>query len=115
MNSIKRFVAFSLAVTMMLCAALPAASADMMSDAAEPPASTLFFERVGGALGSILGRALKTVTFTDEAGIKSSVVIFGYPSFTDFISRNTESFCANAMAVIKLIFNFVTQLVGLII
>lgn len=72
MNRIKRFVSFSLAVTLLFCAALPAASADQTNDAARPSASTLFFERVGGALGSVLGRALKTVTFTDEARIKKA-------------------------------------------
>ena len=48
-----------------------------------------------------------------EAGINAKKpVSYGYPSFTDFISRNTESFCANIMAFFKLIFNFFTQIIG---
>ncbi|MBQ4208596.1 MAG: hypothetical protein II621_09860 [Clostridia bacterium] len=48
-----------------------------------------------------------------EAGINpKSVVTFGYRDFTDFVGRNTESFCAEVMAVIKLVFNFFTQLIG---
>ncbi len=48
-----------------------------------------------------------------EAGINpKSIVTFGYRDATDFIGRNTESFCAEVMAVIKLVFNFFTQLIG---
>ncbi len=48
-----------------------------------------------------------------EAGINpKSVVTFGYRDFTDFIGRNTESFCADIMAVFKLVYNFFTQLIG---
>ena len=48
-----------------------------------------------------------------EAGINTNLpVTYGYPSATDFISRNTESFCADIMAFFKLLFNFFTQLVG---
>lgn len=50
-----------------------------------------------------------------EAGINAKKpVYFGYPSATDFIGRNTESFCANIMAFFKLLFNFFTQIFGLI-
>ncbi len=41
-------------------------------------------------------------------------VHFKYPNATDFIGRNTESFCADIMAFFKLVFNFFTQLFGLI-
>ena len=48
-----------------------------------------------------------------EAGINANLpVTYGYPSATDFIGRNTESFCANIMAFFKLIFNFFTQIFG---
>ena len=48
-----------------------------------------------------------------EAGINAKLpVTYGYPSATDFISRNTESFCADIMALFKLLFNFFTQIIG---
>ena len=48
-----------------------------------------------------------------ESGINpNSAVTFDYRDFTDFIGRNTESFCADIMALFKLIFNFFTQLIG---
>ena len=43
---------------------------------------------------------------------KNQPVRFGYPSFNDFIGRNTESFCANIMAFFKWAFNFFTQIFG---
>ena len=50
-----------------------------------------------------------------EAGIDTRLpVTYGYPSATDFVSRNTESFCANIMAVFKYVFNLVVQLIGLV-
>ncbi|MBR3552706.1 MAG: glycoside hydrolase family 3 protein [Clostridia bacterium] len=49
-----------------------------------------------------------------EAGINTRVPVwFGYPGVSDFIGRNTESFCANIMAVFKYAFNFVVQVIGL--
>ena len=48
-----------------------------------------------------------------EAEINTNLpVTYSYPSATDFISRNTESFCADIMAFFKLIFNFFTQVFG---
>lgn len=48
-----------------------------------------------------------------EANINTKLPVhFRYPSVTDFFSRNTESFCANAMAFLKWIFNFFVQIVG---
>ena len=48
-----------------------------------------------------------------EAGLNTCLpVTFGYPSATDFIGRNTESFCADIMAFFKLVFNFFTQIIG---
>ena len=50
-----------------------------------------------------------------EAGINPCIPVhYGYRDATDFIGRNTESFCANIMAVFKFIFNFFTQIIGLI-
>lgn len=49
-----------------------------------------------------------------EAYINTKIpVTYGYPSANDFISRNTESFCADIMAIFKLLFNFIVQLIGL--
>ena len=49
-----------------------------------------------------------------EAGVNVNLpVAYGYPSATDFFGRNTESFCADIMAIFKLLFNFFTQLFGL--
>lgn len=39
-------------------------------------------------------------------------VLWMYPNATDFIGRNTESFCAEVMAFFKLIFNFFAQVFG---
>ena len=51
-----------------------------------------------------------------EAGINAKrPVTYGYPSANDFIGRNTESFCANIMAFFKSIFNFLTQMFGLMV
>ena len=48
-----------------------------------------------------------------EADVNAKLpVTYGYPSANDFISRNTESFCADIMALFKLVFNFFTQLFG---
>ena len=48
-----------------------------------------------------------------EAGIDAGKAVrFRYPSVNDFFARNTESFCAVAMAVIKWLFNFFVQLLG---
>lgn len=48
-----------------------------------------------------------------EADINTWLPVrWDYPSATDFIGRNTESFCANIMAFFKLIFNFFTQVFG---
>ena len=50
-----------------------------------------------------------------EAGLNTSLPVrFDYPSATDFIGRNTESFCADIMAVFKWVFNFFTQILGLL-
>ena len=50
-----------------------------------------------------------------EAGINAKApVAFSYPSATDFIGRNTESFCARIMAFFKYLFNFFTQLFGML-
>ena len=50
-----------------------------------------------------------------EAGINAKLpVTYGYPGANDFIARNTESFCADIMALLKWIFNFFTQIFGLI-
>lgn len=49
-----------------------------------------------------------------EAGINAKApVTFSYPSATDFIGRNTESFCARIMAFFKYLFNFFTQIFGM--
>ena len=45
-----------------------------------------------------------------EAGLNTGIPVwYGYPSANDFFARNTESFCANIMALFKLFFNFFTQ------
>ena len=50
-----------------------------------------------------------------EAGINpNGIVRFSYPSVSDFFARNTESFCANIMAVFKWAFNFFVQLIALV-
>lgn len=50
-----------------------------------------------------------------EANINAKLPVrFDYPSATDFFSRNTESFCANIMAIFKLLFNFIVQLIALV-
>ncbi len=48
-----------------------------------------------------------------EAGLNTGIPVwYGYPSATDFISRNTERFCAEIMAFFKVLFNFFTQVFG---
>ena len=48
-----------------------------------------------------------------EAGLDTGrPVWYRYPGVSDFFARNTESFCAEIMAVIKLVFNFFTQIFG---
>ena len=48
-----------------------------------------------------------------EAGINPKIpVYFGYRDFTDFVGRNAESFCAEFMAFVKLVFNFIVQIFG---
>ena len=48
-----------------------------------------------------------------EAGLDTGIPVwYGYPSATDFFSRNTERFCAEIMALFKVIFNFFTQVFG---
>jgi hypothetical protein len=50
-----------------------------------------------------------------EAGLDTGIPVwFSYPSASDFFARNTERFCAEIMAFFKLVFNFFTQLIGLI-
>ncbi len=47
-----------------------------------------------------------------ESDIETPVIPYGYRDVTDFIGRNTESFCARIMALFKRVFNFFTQLFG---
>ena len=50
-----------------------------------------------------------------EANINTILPVrFAYPSANDFIGRNTESFCAEFMALVKLIFNFFAQIFGML-
>ena len=50
-----------------------------------------------------------------EANINTILPVrFAYPGANDFISRNTESFCAEFMALVKLIFNFFAQIFGML-
>ena len=67
----KRLTAFLLAVILLFGAAAPACAAGARENAA-PPAAVLTAERLGGALGSVLGRLLKLVTFTDESRIQKA-------------------------------------------
>ena len=67
----KRLTAFLLAVILLFGAAAPAYAAGARENAA-PPAAVLTAERLGGALGSVLGRLLKLVTFTDESRIQKA-------------------------------------------
>ncbi len=51
-----------------------------------------------------------------EAGINTLMPVrFGYPSFNDFIGRNTERFCAEIMALFKVVYNFFTQIFGKVV
>ena len=46
-----------------------------------------------------------------EAGINpKSLVTFGYRDANDFIGRNAESFCADFITIVKLAYNFFTQI-----
>lgn len=46
-----------------------------------------------------------------EAGINpKSLVTFGYRDASDFVSRNAESFCADFITIVKLAYNFFTQI-----
>ena len=47
-----------------------------------------------------------------DADVDCRLIRYGYRDATDFIGRNTESFCADVMAFFKFIFNFFTQLIG---
>ena len=66
---LKRTIALLLSALLLLGAAMPFASASSAGAADEPTAAALSLERAGGALGSLLGRLLKLVTFTDESRI----------------------------------------------
>ena len=66
---LKRKAALLLSALLLLGAAMPFASASSAGAADEPTAAALSLERAGGALGSLLGRLLKLITFTDESRI----------------------------------------------
>ena len=66
----KRMTALFLSVTLLIGAVAPIASAASSGDSGEPSAAVQNLERLGGVLGSLLGRVLKAVTFTDEARIQ---------------------------------------------
>ena len=64
----KRTVALFLTVLLLFGAAAPAALVSSGTDG--PSAATLQWQRTFGAVVSLLGQMVKTVTFTDESRIK---------------------------------------------
>ncbi|MCR5042198.1 MAG: DUF5060 domain-containing protein [Clostridia bacterium] len=65
----KRSVALFLSVIMLFGALSPCASASGADAKNEPSAAVLAFEKCTDALGSLFGRIVKLVTFTDESRI----------------------------------------------
>ena len=68
----KRMLSLLISVTLISGIAAPSAFAADAAPSGDPPASVLRLERIGGALGSLLGRILKLVTFTDESRIQKA-------------------------------------------
>ena len=68
----KRSIAFILAVILLFGATAPCACAVGADTENGPSAAVIALEKTGGALGSLLGRMLKLVTFTDESRIKKA-------------------------------------------
>lgn len=68
----KRLLALLLSLTLISGIAAPHAYAAEATAFDEPSAAVMRLERIGGALGSLLGRMLKLVTFTDESRIQKA-------------------------------------------
>ena len=68
----KRSIAFCLSMILLFGATAPCACAVGADTENGPSAAVIALEKTGGALGSLLGRMLKLVTFTDEARIKKA-------------------------------------------
>ncbi len=68
----KRMLSLLISVTLISGIAAPSAFAADAAPSGDPPASVLRLEQIGGALGSLLGRILKLVTFTDESRIQKA-------------------------------------------
>ena len=68
----KRSIALFLSVLLLFGALSPCASAADRDAGNAPSAAVITLEKIGGALGSLLGRMLKFATFTDESRIKKA-------------------------------------------
>ncbi|MCR5523626.1 MAG: DUF4038 domain-containing protein [Clostridia bacterium] len=69
----KRTVAIILSFIMILGVGTPLViAADASGDAPHPGSASFNLEKAGGAAGSMLGRLLKLITFTDESRIKKT-------------------------------------------
>ncbi len=67
----KRTVSLVLSLLLLFGAAVPASAAGKNAEK-EPSAAVNAMEKIGGVLGSLVGRLIKTVTFTDEARIQKA-------------------------------------------
>ena len=67
----KRTVSLVLSLLLLFGAAVPASDEGKNAEK-EPSAAVNAMEKIGGVLGSLVGRLLKTVTFTDEARIQKA-------------------------------------------
>ncbi len=70
----KRSIALILAALLLLSSAAPTVFAADGNSAALPSAAIQNLEKIGGGIGSLLGRILKLITFRDEARIRKADV-----------------------------------------
>ena len=68
----KRSIALSLSMILLFGAFSTCAAAAGAGTEPGPSAAAAAFEKAGGALGSLLGRLVKLITFTDESRIKKA-------------------------------------------
>ena len=97
----------ALLVSLLLFFGVLSLCADVSDTSAAPTAGTLALERVGGAFANGLGRAIKAVTFTDEARIKKAAPLGPAGEASDtalFTGEAEQTLTAETWRVVELTF-----------
>ena len=103
----KRLTALLLCAVLLFGFAAPVSGSSEAETADSPSAAVLSIERVGGAVGNLLGRLLKMITFSDEARIRKADVRDPAGTISDtalFAGESEQTLSAETWRTVELSF-----------